>query len=157
MKLFLDMDGTIARFNVRNALERFEIEKDFFENLLPYKNVDTLEYLNIDIYIISASPNKQADNSKMIWLNKYMNYLPKENITICRVGENKAEIIKSKYNIDLSECYLLDDYTKNLVEWETNGGIGLKRITKCADNSTKKWKGAEIKDLTELFTLFGVK
>ena len=28
-KIFLDMDGTLARFNVRNALERFETEKDF--------------------------------------------------------------------------------------------------------------------------------
>ena len=28
-KIFLDMDGTLARFNVRNALERFENEKGF--------------------------------------------------------------------------------------------------------------------------------
>ena len=26
-KIFLDLDGTLARFNVRNALARFETEK----------------------------------------------------------------------------------------------------------------------------------
>lgn len=28
-KIFLDLDGTLARFNVRNALNRFQTEKGF--------------------------------------------------------------------------------------------------------------------------------
>ena len=27
IKLFIDLDGTVAKFNVRNALERFDKEK----------------------------------------------------------------------------------------------------------------------------------
>lgn len=30
IKIFLDLDGTLARFNVRNALKRFENEIGFF-------------------------------------------------------------------------------------------------------------------------------
>ena len=41
-KIFLDMDGTLARFNVRNALERFENEKGFFANLLAYKGIENI-------------------------------------------------------------------------------------------------------------------
>ena len=39
------------------------------------------------------------------------------------------------------------------MEWEKSGGTGIKRITKVSDNSTKKWKGLELKDLCKLSTL----
>lgn len=152
-RIFLDLDGTLARFNVKNALERFDNEKGFFANLLAYKGIEIVNELarEDNLFIISASPNEQADKDKMIWLEKYLPNIKQENITICRIGENKARVIESKYNIEINEqCYLLDDYTKNLNEWESVGGIGIKRITKVADNSTKKWKGFELRNLQEL-------
>lgn len=151
-KIFLDLDGTLAKFNVKNALQRFDKEIGFFAKLGAYKGIETINELakNGNVYIISASPNKQADFDKMIWIEKYLNNIPKANRLICRVGENKAEYLKTKgIQID-KNCYLLDDYTKNLTEWETVGGVGIKRITKCADNSTKKWLGLELKDLCKL-------
>ena len=39
-RLFIDLDGTIAKFNVKNALERFDKEKGFFANLGAYVGVD---------------------------------------------------------------------------------------------------------------------
>lgn len=152
-RIFLDLDGTIAKFNVRNALERFDKEKGFFANLGAYKGVEEVNSLALtnEVFIISASPNEQADKDKMIWINKYLNNIKQENITICRIGENKANVIQKKYNITINEnCLLLDDYTKNLIEWENFGGKGIKRITKVADNSTKKWKGQELKDLARI-------
>ena len=53
-----------------------------------------------------------------------------------------------------NNCYLLDDYTKNLIEWESLGGTGIKRLTSVADNSRKLWQGLEIKSLLELNKLF---
>ena len=153
IKIFLDLDGTLARFNVRNALQRFENEIGFFENLLPYKNIGEVDRLanKRNVYIISASPNIRCDLEKMFWIRKYLPNLPIENIVICRIGDNKAEIIKQKLGVDINaETYLLDDYTKNLVEWETAGGVGVKRLTKVADNSTKKWTGLAINNLSQL-------
>ncbi|MBQ2884953.1 MAG: hypothetical protein IJE43_14480 [Alphaproteobacteria bacterium] len=152
-KIFLDMDGTLARFNVRNALQRFENERGFFANLLAYKGIENINEMikNGNVYIISASPNIYADLDKKTWLQKYLPNLQNKNIIFCRIGENKAKIIEKQLNIKVDEtCYLLDDYTKNLTEWETVGGVGIKRITKCADNSTKKWTGLELKDLCKL-------
>ena len=152
-KIFLDLDGTVAKFNVRNALERFDNEIGFFAKLGAYKGIESVNELAKSgiIYIISASPNTQADNDKMIWINKYLPNVPLENITMCRVGENKAKIIENKYSMSISqECYLLDDYTKNLQEWVANGGTGIKRLTSVADNSTGKWQGLTLKDLTQL-------
>ena len=152
-KIFLDLDGTLAKFNVPNALERFDKEEGFFKNLGAYKGIEVVNELakEKELFIISASPNEQADKDKMIWINKYLPNISKANITICRIGENKAQIIQNKYNITINEeCYLLDDYTKNLKEWETFGGKGIKRITKVADNSRKIWQGLVLKQLQDL-------
>lgn len=157
IRIFLDLDGTLARFNVRNALERFDKEEGFFARLKAYKNIETVNELakTNQLYIISASPNEQADKDKMIWIEKYLPNIKIENITICRLGQNKAQIIQDKYNITIDkECYLLDDYTKNLNEWEQYSGSGIKRLTAVSDNSRKLWKGLTLKDLIELQQLF---
>lgn len=152
-KIFFDLDGTLARFNIKNALIRFDKETDFFEKLLPYKNINIVNELskNNNFYVISASPHKEADISKLKWLQKYLPNIKNENIIFCRLGENKAEIIKNKLKIKIdSNCILIDDYTKNLREWEQVGGIGIKRLTTVSDNSRKLWKSKTIKDLKDL-------
>ena len=151
-KIFLDLDGTLARFNVRNALTRFDNEIGFFAKLLAYKNIEEINEMTKigNVYIISASPNKQADQDKMKWVNKYLPSMPLKNIVFCRIGENKAEIIKEKVGVDIKGNILLDDYTKNLEQWESAGGVGIKRLTSVADNSTGKWKGLAIRNLREL-------
>lgn len=151
-KIFLDLDGTLARFNVPNALIRFETEKGFFAKLLAYKGTEKINEMakQGNLYIISASPNAQADFDKLEWISKYLFNIPKNHIVLCRNGENKAEhLAKLGMKID-KECYLLDDYTKNLEQWESWGGIGIKRITSVADNSRKLWKGLELKKLEKL-------
>lgn len=156
-KVFLDLDGTLAKFNVRNALERFDKEVGFFAKLGAYKGIEVVNELakTNQLFIISASPNEQADKDKMVWIQKYLPNVSTDNITLCRIGQNKAQIIEKKYSIKIdNNCYLLDDYTKNLNEWESFGGLGIKRLTSVADNSRKLWKGLQIKDLTELIKIF---
>lgn len=156
-KVFLDLDGTLAKFNVRNALERFDKEVGFFAKLGAYKGIEVVNELakTNQLFIISASPNEQADKDKMTWIQKYLPNVSIDNITLCRIGQNKAQIIEEKYLIKIdNNCYLLDDYTKNLNEWESFGGLGIKRLTSVADNSRKLWKGLQIKDLTELIKIF---
>ena len=156
LKLFLDLDGTLAKFNSKkNALERFDNEKGFFANLKPYKNIERINELakggKVEVYIISATPNEQADFDKMIWINTYLKDIKKENICFCRLNENKAKVIKNKLNIEIdNNCILLDDYTKNLIEWKNLNGIGIKRLTSKADNSRKIWKDYSLKNLNDL-------
>lgn len=156
IKIFIDMDGTIAKFNVRNAINRFATEQKFFSKLSAYKGIETIDKLASqgNIYIISASPNERTDADKREWLNRYLPSLKSENIIFCRIGENKAKVIKDKLNITIDKtCFLLDDYTKNLIEWKQLNGIGIKRITSKADNSTKKWQGYCLRDLRQLYSL----
>ena len=156
LKLFLDLDGTLAKFNSKkNALKRFDNEKGFFSSLKPYKNIEIINELatcgNVEVYVISATPNEQADQDKMIWIKTYLKQIKQENICFCRLNENKAKAIKDKLNIEIDkECILLDDYTKNLIEWKNLNGIGIKRLTSKADNSRKIWKDYSIRNLIQL-------
>ena len=151
-KIFLDLDGTLAKFNVKNALERFDNEVGFFAKLKAYKGIEKINEMakEENVYIISASPNIQADIDKMTWIEKYLPNIPKNHIVLCRCGECKALVLRRLGLVIDKNCYLLDDYTKNLTEWESVGGVGIKRLTKCADNSTGKWKGLAIRGLCEL-------
>lgn len=156
-KWVLDMDDTIAHFNKEEkALERFSSEKSFFSNLKPTK---LLLYIQIaittkvidlnNIYIVSASPNEQADKDKQEWLSKYLKALPKENITFTRLGQNKADYFMKKYDLDnkdLSNYILIDDYTKNLIEWQKLGGKVLKYINEY-NNTKQTYKQYNIKAL----------
>lgn len=155
-KIFLDIDGTLAKFNVPNALERFAKEKGFFARLGAYKGIETINEMTKqgNVYIISASPNMYADIDKIHWLKKYLPNLPLENICFCRNGQNKAKEIEKVLDIKIDKtCYLLDDYTKNLTEWETVGGTGIKRLTKVSDNSRGLWTGLTLKELDKLSNL----
>lgn len=119
MCIYVDMDGVLADFNNEpNALERFKQESGFFFNLKPINNnVDYVNYLiglGFNVCVLSASPNEQADFDKIVWLHMYMPKL--KNITIIRLGENKADYVKTKgLNI------LFDDYGKNCRDFINRG------------------------------------
>lgn len=119
MCIYVDMDGVLADFNNEpNALERFKQESGFFFNLKPINNnVDYVNYLiglGFNVCVLSASPNEQADFDKIVWLHMYMPKL--KNITIIRLGDNKADYVKTKgLNI------LFDDYGKNCRDFINRG------------------------------------
>lgn len=147
------MDNTLADFDITepNAMNRFQTEKDFFTNLKQINNnatlVNQMIAKGIKCYILSASPNKQADNDKIKWLKKHIPNLKKHQIIFCRLGENKAKYIK-----DLKNATLIDDYTLNLIKWIESGGKGIKYLNGVNGiNGVSAKKGiASIKDIIEL-------
>ena len=70
MRIFVDMDGTVARFyEADDCLEKM-YEKGFFANLRPYqKMIKMLEKLNekgYEIYILSACVGAQYKTEKQV-------------------------------------------------------------------------------------------
>jgi 5'(3')-deoxyribonucleotidase len=128
--LYCDMDGVLFDFEGEpNAMERFKIEKGFFTILKPIqKNIDKLRQLlrenPDDIFILSATPNEQADRDKFVALMNHIPELKVANIIFCRLGEDKAQYLKTP----IEESALIDDYSLNLIKWKNAGGFPIKFV-----------------------------
>lgn len=124
--IFIDMDGTIANFyENKNYIEAMH-EQGFFYNLKPYKWVKELNKWaenREDVYILSAClDNDFCEKEKVRWLRKYLPNVKIDNYIFCKIGENKAKIVNEILQKDKEKMYgmhiLVDDYSKNVYEWE---------------------------------------
>jgi 5'(3')-deoxyribonucleotidase len=125
------MDGVLADFDkVPNAVARYKDEKNFFYNLEPIiENVNAIKKLiarNQIVKILSKSPHEKADNDKRKWLAKYLPEIKSENIIFARPHETKISFIDE---LEKHFSVLLDDYEKNIQEWQNENGIAIT-ITK---------------------------
>lgn len=144
MKFYFDMDGVLANFDGQpNALDRFITERAFFQKLAPTPLTPKLNQALLNpmmfenTYILSASPNEEADYDKMMWLRRHLPNVKAANIIIVRGGAG-ADQRKAKYAN--SHSILFDDYSGNLLSWEKAGGIGVKVING-TNGKGVKWTG----------------
>lgn len=148
-RIFIDMDGTLARFHDEvQYLERM-FEKGFFENLKPFENMtEAVRQLsqnpNYEVFILSAAVEGEppyCNTEKNRWIDKYIPEIPLENRIFTRVGEPKSAYILGGINKD---DILIDDYNVGLEAWERDGGTAIK----CKNNINHKgligelWQGA---------------
>ena len=121
-RLFLDMDGTLAVFKSVNRLETL-YEEGYFLNLKPISSVVEAvkliikSYPDIDVYVLSAvfTDSEYALEEKNLWLDQYLPEIKKENRVFVPCGSNKKDYVPEGIR---ETDYLLDDYTKNLSEWQ---------------------------------------
>lgn len=123
--IYLDMDGTLANFyKEENCLEMM-YQEGFFRGLEPFPIVLAIQRLLLEypehLYILSACVGLNCKKEKRSWLREHLVDLLPDNIIFCEVGEDKSLFVESK-----SKSVLVDDYSKNLLEWSVAGGIALK-------------------------------
>lgn len=144
-RLFVDMDGTLAEFKTVDTLETL-YEKDYFLHLKPNENVlGAIKQLiadnDFDVYILSAylTDSRYALEEKNAWLDKYLPELPQEKRLFVPCGTDKSVAVPGLIRPD---DYLLDDYTKNLSEWEPPVK-GIKLINGI-NHTNGTWQGDKI-------------
>lgn len=131
-RLFLDMDGTLARFHdVDKTFIEAMWQPGFYTGLKPFENIVKgvkafmEEYPEVDVYVLSAYLDTEPPfvvSEKNKWLDEYLPEIPAERRIFTRAGENKADYIGGIGEND----YLLDDYNKNLFEFEAAGAHSIK-------------------------------
>lgn len=143
-RLFVDMDGTLARFHDQvNYLERM-FEKDFFRDLEPFENmVEGVRHFirnnpDVEVYILSAKVLGEppyCEMEKHAWMDKHLPEIPAERRIFTEMGRPKAEYIPGGVT---KNDYILDDYNKGLNQWMYDGGSAIK----CHNNINQKGLGA---------------
>lgn len=128
--LFVDMDGTIAVYNVYPEDKVMEIMGDEYSSLEPIdyvlnilKEINQID--NVDIYILSLSKSAKITEEKKLWIKKYVNFIDEKNCILIRkeLGEYdkenrdfiKAQKMKEKLN-EYNHLILIDDDHKVLKE-----------------------------------------
>ena len=157
-RLFVDMDGTLAEW--RKIVLKIECEEDraivlqklnqilltpgYFRTLKPYQNiVDTITNLKniFDIYVISCVIQKEDTPNPLMekneWLNEYLPWIDENHRIFVPDGENKTNYIPN--GVQISD-FLIDDYTKNLIDFRTAGGQGVKLLND-VNGGYGSWEG----------------
>ena len=138
VRVFVDMDGVLANFqhHFDNTIDHGGLDRNSFDDYehkitgikdwwlkMPILGdakelVNYLHKAGVDIHVLSAAPEWQIDGKKQktAWINKHFDIKAK-NIHIVRRVEKKDYAKKGDI--------LIDDYKRNIKEWEAAGGIGI--------------------------------
>ena len=151
-RVFIDMDGTLARFHAENNYLERMYEPSFFSELAPYENaVDTAAKLaeggEAEVYVISSViegyPPGDCAEQKHAWLDKHLPMIDRAHRIFPPMGANKTEYVTGGVRAD---DVLVDDYNKNLEEWQSAGGTSVKFVNDINDRGLvgKRWEGERI-------------
>lgn len=133
-RIYIDMDGTLCRFHDTEHHYIEEMwEEGFYINLKPFEEFLQAVSLCIDrnpdteFYILSAVLDTEppfAVAEKREWLHKYLPQLSDDQMIFVPAGTDKSAYLGE---VD-KDCILIDDYNKNLNEWQNSGGTAIKFI-----------------------------
>lgn len=153
--IFIDLDGTCARFRlmheeykIENTVKFFHpedlYEKGYFLALEPViQMVNTAKKLmeddfNVSILSSCLFDSKYAKNEKIAWVHKYISEDIPIILTPC--GTKKSDFIQSDGSIQI----LIDDYSKNLFEWEEKPNFKGIKVRTPINGTRGTWQKASI-------------
>ena len=127
-------------------------EKGFFRDLKPFENaVSAIKELVKDntseIFILSATVNSCSLEEKQEWLDRYLPEIDKEHRIFTSLNVPKSEAIGHRLT---DKDILVDDYNKNLLEWQKAGGTSVKAKNNINHKGLhgELWKG-DLIDITD--------
>lgn len=129
MKTYIDLDNTLLWHT------KEQIEKQMWKtapNIL-YSRLPNIPMIPNDWIILSSINSKQEARAKRKWAK---DFFPNNKIILTR--RPKYEAVNPKNNV------LIDDYKKNIQEWEEHGGVGYKFINHINDYPTDHMKYCRI-------------
>ena len=152
-RLFVDMDGTVAEWKSVSSYDEL-YEKGYFLSLKPYQTVvDAIRLIHeeipiVDIFTLSAvfPDSPYSIPEKNSWLDIHMPFIDKGHRLFIWNGIPKHGGVPG--GIRLHDT-LLDDYSKNLFEWESDAAVTGAKGVKLLNgiNSThgtwqRVWRGS---------------
>jgi hypothetical protein len=129
--LFIDMDGVIADYVNINTNKAIINDYNVPGIFLQKEPCQTMIKSIINLFpkekycyhILSASPTEMGIEEKNQWLDKYFNI--EDRYFVKYPDESKAKFISEWCylgNVNIEDCYLIDDTQRHLKEFELVGG-----------------------------------
>ncbi len=149
LRVFFDMDGVLAEY--LQGQESRLWDQYYFRDLPPVteaiKAAKELQKF-CDVYVCSAvlADSKYALQEKKDWCDKFLSFIPRENRIFTVVGKPKSEFIPG--GID-ENSILIDDFSKNLHQWNKDGGPAIKFMNGINGNYGS-WKGLTASNADEI-------
>lgn len=113
IKMYVDMDGVIADFDVGNPSE-YDKKRPLLSNIAVLREISKKE--NVEMFILSITRMTIGREEKNRWLDKYVEFIKPENRYIISREENNfipSKILKSRFMKkivrDDSVIILIDD------------------------------------------------
>ena len=123
--IYIDMDGVIADYDALGFLKAKEKDNVYLDKRPILTVIEILKNIsnnkNIKLNILSCTTRVNQKEGKYIWLNKYMNFVAKENINIIAREEKnylKASIVKKEFlkeNIDKNKINIMIDDSHEVI------------------------------------------
>ncbi|MFV0425255.1 MAG: hypothetical protein ACK5K7_06850 [Bacilli bacterium] len=179
MKLFIDVDNTILEHTTfYNSKTEGRLHKIFGVDPISNESaimrmyessvcsdVESLkEIFKLDnVYILTKTANQIYEKYKRERLAKLFNISVEELLNLkdkdgrpkyitVSIGVKKSTHLIELFNLNsIHDCILVDDYSSNIIEWEDDGGIGIKFNNQY--NTVFHPKGGIVISNFKLFTL----
>lgn len=145
IKLFVDLDGTAAVWNAAGEYEDL-FKEGYFLNLRPHESVvegvKKLYECGLDVYVLSAylTESRFALKEKNIWVNRHLPFVDRRNRLFVPQNMSKPGYVAALIGEPDETYVLLDDYSKNLHEWQAANGFGIK-LMNGLNGTVGTWKG----------------
>lgn len=81
-----------------------------------------------DEWYANREMRRIATQDKIHWVTRYFQRIPAENVLVVR-RKDKATYAKGQMSVGHPRPILIDDFGKNIREWEAAGGIGIKHTS----------------------------
>lgn len=143
-RLYVDLDGTVARFHDEpNYLSKM-YNKGFFINLKPFENVvEGIRYFikqnpSFEVSVLSTVVSGYyCQEEKLMWVQRYLPEI--HSVILVPEGKSKDEFVCDLTCNDI----LLDDYNVNLLHWKKAGGKAVKLVNNINNMGRigRKWQG----------------
>lgn len=138
VNVFVDMDGVIAKYNPNTPKLMYD-ENFFLTRPAQSEMIDAVKMMIeqcLNIYILSSViDSPYCVSEKNLWLDRHLPEINYNNRIYVPYGISKSTYIENKVDLDDSINILIDDHTKNIVEWVVPNALPIKFINEINDKS----------------------
>ena len=141
--IYIDVDGTLTEWNEKAGPDLWSLAKYIWMCVVMPNMIRAVQIIFDnwigEVKFLTASISDEASTEKIEFLKRHIRKrLPKNSVIIVPYGQKKTDFV------DATNGILIDDYTKNLFDWEEAGGAGAIKVRNNINGRNGTWNGSSV-------------